>query len=142
MNVAMWYDACIETFDTRADGSAAATKAALEVRTRERIVSLVLWANLTYGSYDPSGNSVAEEREERGVPVEVAAIDTDWALGRLDDAGLPASMIRRAGTLQGFLDLLGAVGSVDSRGTVRRFLRCDVDGATVWEMDGEDKERQ
>lgn len=137
MNVAMWYDTCIETFDTRADGSAAATKAALEVRRSGGSLSLVLWANLTYGSYDQSGNSLAERREERGIPVEVASVDVDWAVARLDDAGVSASMVRRAGTLQGFLDLLGTVGSVDSRGNVRAFLRCDVDGAAVWERQEE-----
>lgn len=135
MNVAMWYDTCIETFDTRADGSAAATKAALEVRQRDDALLLVLWSQLTYGGYDRNGALVAEEREERGVPVEVASVGIGWALGRLDDAGASPSMIKRAGTIQGFLDLLGVVGAVDSHGAVLHFLRCDVDGAAVWEAD-------
>lgn len=140
MNVAMWYDTCIETFDTRADGSAAATKAAFEVRVGDGFLMLVLWARLTYGGYDQSGKQVTKEREESGVPVAVASVDTDWALSRLDDMGHSASFIKRAGTLHGFLDLLGAVGSVDQDGAVRRLLRCDVDGATIWQADPEDEE--
>lgn len=138
VNVAMWYDTCVETFDTRADGSAAVTKAAVEVRSGEGFATLVLWSQLTYGGYDPDGRTVTAESEEVGVPVMIAEIDFDRARMAVDEKGLPASLVEESKTLFGFLELLGAVGSRDGKGNPRRLLRCDIDGATIWQAESDE----
>lgn len=104
MNVKMVYGTSIESYDTRADGTATTSRAVLEVSGDGR--SLVLWSGLTFEDYDDDGNPV-RPREERGTPTVVAEVSA------------PAD---------GLVDLLETAGRESG------LLRCDVDGETIWEI--------
>lgn len=123
MNVTMWYDTVIESYDTRADGDAASTKSALCIKCSTDTdgmpdaYSLVLWSRLTYDGEDGC---------ERGYRQVVATVPADVAF----DAGVDAP-----GTLMGFLDALAHSACQDENGDGRVFVRADVNGETIWERE-------
>ncbi len=105
MNVKLVFADRIEAWDTRADGSATTSHAALEVRGNQ----LVLWSALDFdGDYGEDGNPGAQRRE-RGTPRAVLALDGD-----------------APGTIPGFLEAAGKQCGL---------LRFDVDGETLWQRE-------
>lgn len=106
MNVKLVFADKIESWDTRADGSATTSHAALEIRGRD----LVLWSALDFDDdYRPDGTP-EKRRRERGTPRVVLSI------GEQGPSTLP--------------DFLGAAGEEHG------LLRFDVDGETIWQSDG------
>lgn len=103
MNVKLVFADRIESWDTRADGSATTSHAALEVRGCD----LVLWSALDFdGDYADDGRP-QKERRERGTPRAVLSLDGDAPK-----------------TIPGFLEAAGEEHGL---------LRFDVDGETIWE---------
>ncbi len=103
MNVKLVYADRIESWDTRADGSATTSHAALEVRGN----GLVLWSALDFdGGYADDGTP-QESRRERGTPRAVLSLK--------DDAPK---------TIPDFLEAAGEQCGL---------LRFDVDGETLWQ---------
>ncbi|MFR3275904.1 MAG: hypothetical protein ACLTS9_11545 [Sutterella wadsworthensis] len=103
MNIKMVFADRIDSWDTRADGGATTTHAALEVSGQQ----LVLWSALTFdNTYNEKG--VADKTPERqyGTPAAIAEVEA---------TGLK--------TLPEFLDALG-----EEKG----LLRLDVDGEAIW----------
>ena len=103
MNVKLVFADRIESWDTRADGSATTSHAALEVRGNR----LVLWSALDFdGEYDEDGRPGAQRRE-LGTPRMVLALDGE-----------------APGDIPGFLAAAGERCDL---------LRFDVDGETIWQ---------
>lgn len=113
MNVKLVFADRIESWDTRADGSATTSHAALEVRGSR----LVLWSALDFdGGYADDGTP-RESRQERGTPRAVLSLNGDASKTILD-----------------FLE------AADEQCGLLRF---DVDGETLWQHEepypGEEK---
>lgn len=108
MNVKLVYANRIESWDTRADGSATTSRAALEVSDSR----LVLWSALSFdGAYDDDGRAIRDsQRTEKGCPAVIAD------LGENAPSSLP--------------EFMQAMGERDG------LLRIDVDGETIWEAAG------
>lgn len=105
MNVKLIFADRIESWDTRADGSATTTHSALEVRGNR----LVLWSALNFdGEYGEDGKPGAQRRE-RGTPRAVLTLDGE----------APESIP----------DFLAAAGERHG------LLRFDVDGETLWQRE-------
>jgi hypothetical protein len=103
VNVKLVFADRIEAWDTRADGSATTSHAALEIRGDQ----LVLWSALDFdGDYGDDGRPGAQRRE-RGTPRAVLALD-----GEMPE------------TIPGFLEAAGERCGL---------LRFDVDGETLWQ---------
>lgn len=103
MNVKLVFADRIESWDTRADGSATTSHAALEIRGCD----LVLWSALDFDDdYQPDGTP-ERRRSERGTPSAVLSLMRD----------IPE-------TIPDFLE---------SAGEQCGLLRLDVDGETIWE---------
>lgn len=103
MNVKLVFADRIESWDTRADGSATTSHAALEVRGNR----LVLWSALDFdGGYADDGTP-QESRRERGTPRAILSLKGD-----------------APETIPDFLEAAdGQCG----------LLRFDVDGETLWQ---------
>lgn len=105
MNVKLVFADRIESWDTRADGSATTSHAALEVRG----CNLVLWSALDFDDdYQPDGTP-EKERHEQGTPRAVLSLK----------GGSPK-------TIPDFLE---------SAGEQCGLLRLDVDGETLWQRE-------
>ncbi|OUP06139.1 hypothetical protein [Collinsella sp. An2] len=105
MNVKLVFADRIESWDTRADGSATTSHAALEVHGNQ----LVLWSALDFDEgYSESGEP-EKRRRERGTPRAVLALD-----GETPE------------TIPGFLEVAGERYGL---------LRFDVDGETLWQRE-------
>ena len=103
MNVKLVFADRIETWDTRADGSATTSHAALEVLGSQ----LVLWSALDFdGEYADDGRP-QKGRRERGTPRAVLSLDGDAPK-----------------TIPGFLEAANSEHGL---------LRFDVDGETLWQ---------
>ena len=114
MNVKLIYPNRIESWDTRADGSATTSHAQLVIANG---TSLQLWSCLWRDEFDSDGNPVegAQEIEESGYPREIARIYNAYAMD-----------------LIAFCDELHGQDGL---------LRLDVDGETLYEyMPGEEIE--
>ena len=103
MNVKLIFADRIEAWDTRADGSATTTHAALEVRRNQ----LVLWSTLDFDDEYGDGGEPERRRRERGTPRAVLALDGD-----------------APETIPDFLTVAGEQCGL---------LRLDIDGETIWE---------
>lgn len=105
MNVKLVYADRVESWDTRADGSATTSHAALEVRGNR----LVLWSALDFdGGYAEDG-SPQERRRERGTPRAILSIGETGPT-----------------TLPDFLAVAHDDGGL---------LRLDIDGETVYQFE-------
>lgn len=107
MNVKLIFPSRIESWDTRADGSATTSHAQLLLSRDGR--SLQLWSCLWRDEFDADGNPIedAQDIEESGYPREIARLE----FGAADD-------------LYGFFSALHGE---------RGLLRLDVDGETMYE---------
>lgn len=115
MNVKIVYANKIDSWDTRADGSATASHAQLRVRGK----SLELWSSLRFDDeYDAaSGKAVAEKSRTQSGSVE--------GILRIDSNNPPKDF---AGWLATAHDELG-------------LLRLDVDGETIYEYEEPDEKK-
>lgn len=105
MNVKLVFADRIESWDTRADGSATTSHAALEVRGNQ----LVLWSALDFDEGYGEDGRPGEQRRERGTPRAVLALDGD-----------------APGSIPDFLEAAGERHGL---------LRFDVDGETIWQRE-------
>lgn len=128
MNVKMVYLDSVESYDTRADGSAATTKACLDVERREAGGwSLCLWSRLFGDDAAMTAGPVATgrgEAGERGYVHVVASLSDEDGRRALGEG-------YEVGTISGFLWAY-AEALPDSK----PLLRVDLDGETVWPLTG------
>ena len=116
MHVKLIYPLKIESWETRADGSASSNHAVLEVKGRK----LILWSALRFVTADKGAES---SKVEMGIPETIVELDRNPEVDQsVDD---PRTHL---------------LAFMEEFGRERGLLRFDIDGETIWQTAMSDKD--